>query len=466
MSFLSDDYLLTTPTARELYHGVAKSAPIIDYHNHLSPKDIAENRRFDNLAQIWLEGDHYKWRAMRAAGVNEDLITGKNTTDLEKFKAWAGTVPKTLRNPLYTWTHLELRRHFGINDLLDASTADKVWHDAREQLAHGPLTVHGILKKMNVEVVCTTDDPADDLVWHRLAAQTCATTKVLPTFRPDKAFTVDDAKGFNAWCDKLAATANTDIADFAALLSALSRRHDEFHATGCRLTDHGLETPFATECTDAEATAIFAKVRAGTDATPEEKQKFGTAIMLHVARLNATKGWTMQLHIGAIRNLNTRLLRRVGADAGVDSVGDGSHARPLAWFLDRLDRDGVLPKTIIYNLNPRDNALVAAMIGCFQDGVTPGKVQFGSGWWFLDQEDGMRAQIEQLSQLGLLSQFVGMLTDSRSFLSFPRHELFRRILCGLLGDDVATGRIPDRPDYLRPMVAGICHDNAARYFGF
>lgn len=466
MTFLHDDYLLTTPTARELYHGVAKSAPIIDYHNHLSPKDIAENRRFDNLAQIWLEGDHYKWRAMRAAGVNEDLITGKNTTDFEKFKAWAGTVPKTLRNPLYTWTHLELRRHFGINDLLEPQSAEKIWHTAREQLAHGPLTVHGLLKKMNVEVVCTTDDPADSLEWHEKAAKTGIATKVLPTFRPDKAFTVNDAKGFNAWCDKLAAAANTHIADFAGFLAALSRRHDDFHAIGCRLTDHGLTTVFATDATDAEVAAVFAKVRAGADATHEEREKFSTAVMLHVARLNAAKGWTMQLHMGAIRNLNTRLLRRIGADAGVDSVGDGLHALPLAWFLDRLDRDNALPKTIIYNLNPADNTMVAAMIGCFQDGITPGKVQFGSGWWFLDQEDGMRAQIEQLSQLGLLSQFVGMLTDSRSFLSFPRHELFRRILCGLLGDDVALGRIPDRRDYLEPMVRDICHDNAARYFGF
>lgn len=466
MSFLSDDYLLSTPTARELYHGTAKTLPIIDYHNHLSPKDIAENRRFDNLAQIWLEGDHYKWRAMRAAGVNEDLITGKNTSDFEKFKAWSATVPKTLRNPLYTWTHLELRRHFGITDLLEPESAEKIWRVANEQLSQGPLTVHGILKKMNVEVVCTTDDPADSLEWHEKAAKTSLATKVLPTFRPDKAFTVDDAKGFNAWCDRLAAAANTDIRDLAGFVAALEKRHADFHAVGCRLTDHGLETVFATECSDAEAKAVFAKVRAGADASPEERQKFGTFVMLHIGRLNAAKGWTMQLHIGPIRNLNTRLLRRVGADAGVDSIGDGSHARPLAWFLDRLDRDAALPKTIVYNLNPRDNALFAAMIGCFQDGLTPGKVQFGSGWWFLDQEDGMRAQIESLSQLGLLSQFVGMLTDSRSFLSFPRHELFRRILCGMLGDDVAAGRIPDRPDYLRRMVADIGHDNASRHFGF
>ena len=466
MNFLHDDYLLTTPVACELYHEVAAAAEIIDYHNHLSPKDIAENRRFDNLAQVWLEGDHYKWRAMRAAGVNEDFITGKTTSDYDKFKAWAATVPQTLRNPLYTWTHLELRRHFGIMELLEPASADRIWHAANEQLAHGPLTVHGILAKMKVEVVCTTDDPADSLEWHEKAAKTCIVTKVLPTFRPDRAFAVDEAKGFNAWCDQLAAAANTDIRDLAGFIAAMEKRHADFHAAGCRLSDHGLETVFATECTDAEAKAIFAKVRAGADATADERQKFGTFVMLHLGRLNAAKGWTMQLHIGPIRNLNTRLLRRLGADAGVDSIGDGSHARPLAWFLDRLDREAALPKTIVYNLNPRDNALFAALIGCFQDGSMPGKIQFGSGWWFLDQEDGMRAQIESLSQLGLLSQFVGMLTDSRSFLSFPRHELFRRILCGLLGDDVAAGRIPHRRDYLDTMVRDLCHDNAARYFGF
>ncbi len=466
MSFLSDDFLLSTPVAQDLYHGVAAKQPVIDYHNHLSPKDIAENRRFDNLAQIWLEGDHYKWRAMRANGVPEDLITGKGTSDFDKFKAWSATVPHTLRNPLYVWTHLELRRHFGISKLLDESTAEGVWHEAREQLAHGPLTVHGILKKMNVEVVCTTDDPADDLVWHRKAALTDLGTRVLPTFRPDRAFGVDNPSAFNTWCDKVGELTLTDIRDLDSFVTAFTKRHDDFHATGCRLSDHGLETPFATDATEPELRAIFAKVRAGAPASPDERQKFGTFVMLLTGRLNAARHWTMQLHIGAIRNLNTRLLSRLGADAGVDSIGDGAHARSLAWFLDRLDSEDRLPKTIVYNLNPADNHMFAAMIGNFHGDGVAGKVQWGSAWWFLDQEEGMRAQIEALSQLGLLSKFVGMLTDSRSFLSFPRHEYFRRILCSMLGSDVATGRIPDRPDYLRPMVRNICHDNAARHFGF
>lgn len=319
MTFLSDDFLLSTPVARDLYHGVAARQPVIDYHNHLSPKDIAEDRRFDNLAQIWLEGDHYKWRAMRANGVPEELITGKDTGDFEKFKAWAGTVPHTLRNPLYVWTHLELRRHFGIGKLLDESTAESVWHEAGEQLAHGPLTARGILKKMNVEVICTTDDPADDLVWHRRAAMAGLTTRVLPTFRPDLALGVDNAAAFNAWCDRLGALADTDIRDLDTFVGAFTKRHDAFHATGCRLSDHGLETPFATDATEPELSAIFAKVRAGADASPQERQKFGTFVMLLTGRLDAARGWTMQLHIGAIRNLNTRLLARLGADAGADA---------------------------------------------------------------------------------------------------------------------------------------------------
>lgn len=403
---------------------------------------------------------------MRANGVPEELITGKDTGDFEKFKAWAGTVPHTLRNPLYVWTHLELRRHFGIGKLLDESTAESVWHEAGEQLAHGPLTARGILKKMNVEVICTTDDPADDLVWHRRAAMAGLTTRVLPTFRPDLALGVDNAAAFNAWCDRLGALADTDIRDLDTFVGAFTKRHDAFHATGCRLSDHGLETPFATDATEPELSAIFAKVRAGADASPQERQKFGTFVMLLTGRLDAARGWTMQLHIGAIRNLNTRLLARLGADAGADAIGDGAHARTLAWFLDRLDSEDRLPKTIFYNLNPADNAVFAALAGTFNDGSAAGKVQWGSAWWFLDQEEGMRAQIEALSQLGLLSKFVGMLTDSRSFLSFPRHEYFRRILCSMLGSDVATGRIPDRPDNLAPLVAGICHGNAARHFGF
>ncbi len=464
--FLGDDHLLFTPVARALYHGVARDLPVIDYHNHLSVRDIAADRRFDNLTQLWLEADHYKWRAMRANGVPEDRITGRATTDRQKFDAWAATVPHTLRNPLHTWTHLELRRTFGITELLEPASADRIWNLANERLRHGDLTVHGLLRRARVSVLCTTDDPADSLADHERIAASDLPTRVYPTFRPDAAFGVDDASVFNAWCDRLAAAAGRDIATMDDFLDALERRHEAFHRVGCRLSDHGLETVFATEASEAELRAIFAKVRAGADASPGERDRFGTRVMLHVGRLNAARGWTLQLHVGPIRNLNTRLRRRLGADAGADAIGDAAHARPLAWFLDRLDRDDALPKTIVYNLNPRDNAMFAALLGCFQDGSFPGKVQYGAAWWFLDQEAGIRAHLETLSQLGMLSRFVGMLTDSRSFLSFSRHELFRRILCSTLGEDVATGRLPNRPDLLRPLVADLCHDNASRHFGF
>jgi glucuronate isomerase len=472
MPFLDDNFILTTPLARELYHSIAAPKPIIDYHCHLPPQDVAADRQFANLHEIWLEGDHYKWRAMRANGIPEKYITG-DASPWEKFKAWAATVPQTLRNPLYHWTHLELRRYFGINDLLDETTAKKVWDEANAKLATPEFTARGILKKFNVEVVCTTDDPADPLPYHEQIhrdqadpANAAFTTKILPTFRPDKAFAIANPAAFNTWADKLGTTANHDTATLDGFLEALRLRHHAFHALGGRLSDHGLERCFAAECSDAQASALFDKVRSGIAPDAAEQEQFGAYMMLFFGALDAASGWTKQLHLGPIRNTNADLLRRVGADAGCDSIGDFPQARALAWYLGRLASEGNLPKTILYNINPADNYVFSAMTGNFQDGITAGKLQHGSGWWFLDQEEGMRWQINALSTQGLLSRFVGMLTDSRSFLSYPRHEYFRRILCDILGTDVASGRLPDRRDYLDRLVADVCHDNAARYFGF
>ena len=482
MPFLDDNFILSTPLARELYHSVAAPKGIIDYHCHLPPQDVAADRQFANLHEIWLEGDHYKWRAMRANGIPEKYITG-NASPWEKFQAWAATVPQSLRNPLYHWTHLELRRYFGINDLLEESTAKKIWDEANAKLATPRFTARGILKKFNVEVVCTTDDPADPLPYHEQIRReqsntaitadsahspqsTPFTTKILPTFRPDKAFALTNPAAFNAWTEKLGTTANHDTTAFDGFLEALRLRHHAFHALGGRLSDHGLERCFAADCTDAQARAIFDKVRSGTAPDADEQEKFGSYMMLFFGALDSASSWTKQLHLGPIRNTNSDLRRRVGADAGCDSIGDFPQARALAWYLGKLADTDTLPKTILYNINPADNYVFATMIGNFQDGITAGKLQHGSGWWFLDQEEGMRWQINALSAQGMLSRFVGMLTDSRSFLSYTRHEYFRRILCDLLGNDVATGRLPERRDYLDRLVADVCHDNAARYFGF
>ncbi|MDR1497788.1 MAG: glucuronate isomerase [Puniceicoccales bacterium] len=465
MSFLNDDFLLSTPLARELFHEVAKPLGIIDFHCHLSPFDIAEDRCFGNLHEIWLEGDHYKWRAMRANGIPEKYITG-DATPWEKFQAWAATVPQTLRNPLYVWTHLELRRYFGITDLLDETTARKIWDEAGAQLAGGQLSARGILRKFKVEAVCTTDDPADPLVWHEKIANDPFGVKILPTYRPDRAHAIGVPAAFNAWVEKLGKTADLATDTFGGFLDALKRRQESFSLLGGRLSDHGLERCFAAECSDGQAEAIFAKVRGGAVPGDHEREQFGAYMMHFFGVMDAENGWTSQLHLGPIRNTNSGLMQSVGADAGCDSVGDFSQARSLAWYLDNLAAAGHLPKTILYNINPADNYVFATMAGNFQDGVTAGKVQYGSGWWFLDQEEGMRWQINALSNLGLLSRFVGMLTDSRSFLSYPRHEYFRRILCDMLASDVASGRLPERLDYLKPLVANVCHDNAARYFGF
>ena len=465
MAFINDDFLLSTKTARKLFNKYAADEPIFDYHCHIPPKDIAENRQFNNLFEIWLEGDHYKWRAMRSNGVAEKFCTG-NAAPEEKFKAWAKTVPHTLRNPLYHWTHLELKRYFGITDLLNEKSAAKIWKTANAQLAKPGFSTQGILKKMNVKVVCTTDDPVDKLEHHRAFAKSGHPTKMLPAFRPDKALTINSPASFNKWAEQLAAAANVDISSFSAFLSALEKRHEYFHAQGCRLSDHGLNHCFADFCSEKVAAEIFNKVRKNKTISALEHSQFASFMMVYFGHLDAKRGWTKQLHLGALRSNNTRLLKQIGPDTGFDSIGDFPQTQTLAAYLDRLDSENSLPKTIIYNLNPADNYAFATMIGNFQDGTIPGKIQYGSGWWFLDQKEGMEWQINALSNLGLLSRFVGMITDSRSFMSYPRHEYFRRTLCNLIGRDIKAGLIPDDESLVGPMIKNICYANARNYMAF
>jgi glucuronate isomerase len=463
--FLSDDFLLQTPTARTLYHEHAASQPIIDYHCHLPPDQIAQNRQFENITQIWLYGDHYKWRAMRANGVNERFITG-DASDWEKFEKWAETVPYTVRNPLYHWTHLELRRYFGVTELLNKDSARRIYEQCNALLQTPEYAVQGLLTKMNVKVVCTTDDPADSLEYHQAIAAQGFETHILPTFRPDKAMT-PEAADYPAYLQRLGAAAGVEIRSYADLLTALRQRHDFFASLGGRLSDHGLEQIYAADYTEVEVAAIFDKARLDQALTTAEIEQFKSAMLVELAIMDWEKGWTQQFHLGALRNNNARALRQLGPDTGWDSIGDFSQAQALSRFLDRLDNQDKLTKTILYNLNPADNDMIATMIGNFQDGSVAGKMQFGSGWWFLDQKDGMEKQLNALSNMGLLSRFVGMLTDSRSFLSFPRHEYFRRILCNLLGRDVENGELPaEELPWLGQLVENISYGNASQYFGF
>lgn len=463
-SFIHDDFLLPTKQARDLYHGYAKSQPIFDYHCHLPPDLIARNHEFADLAEVWLGGDHYKWRAMRTNGVKERFCTG-DATPREKFQAWAETVPHTLRNPLYHWTHLELKRYFGVDVLLDGKSAEKVWKQANARLPK--LRVHDLLTMSKVAVVCTTDDPADSLDLHKKIAASKLKTRVYPAFRPDKALAVSHPANFNPWLEKLAGTAGVanGIKSFDDLLVALKKRHDDFHAMGGRLSDHGLETALSESCTHAQAKMIFDAARSGRAASPEDAARYGSYLMLEFGRWDAARGWTKQLHLGALRNNSSRLLAQLGPDTGLDSIGDFPQARSLSRYLDTLDATNQLPRTILYNVNPADNYVLGTMIGNFQDGSIAGKLQFGSGWWFLDQKEGMEWQMNALSNLGLLSRFVGMLTDSRSFVSYPRHEYFRRTLCGLLGGDMARGEIPGDLKLVGGMVSNICFGNARNYFG-
>ncbi len=463
--FLDENFLLQTPTAQKLYHGFAKDLPIIDYHNHLPPDQIAGNINFKNLTQVWLYGDHYKWRAMRTNGINEDYITG-GKSDYEKFEKWAATVPYTLRNPLYHWTHLELQRYFGVHDLLSVKTAQSIYDKATAQLQTPEYSVQGLLSKMKVETVCTTDDPVDDLQFHQALKKEGSFVKMLPAFRPDKAMNPDDLEVLNAYINKLEEVTNTSIDSYDAYLSALKSRHDYFAANGCSVSDHGLEQIYAEDYTEEEISNIFQKIRAKQSISAEENLKFKSAMLFQFAVWGHEKGWVQQYHLGALRNNNARMLKQLGPDTGWDSIGDFSQGRQISKFLNKLDTEDRLAKTILYNLNPADNELMAAMIGNYNDGSVAGKVQFGSAWWFLDQKDGMTKQINALSNMGLLSKFVGMLTDSRSFLSFPRHEYFRRILCNLFGEDVENGELPDDMELIGKIISDICYHNAKNYFSF
>jgi len=464
-SFLDKDFLLQTDTAMQLYHEFAKEMPIIDYHNHLSPEQIANDVNFENLTQVWLYGDHYKWRAMRSNGVNEKYCTG-DATDYEKFEQWAATVPYTLRNPLYHWTHLELQRYFDINTILSPSTAKEIYDHCSAKLKTPEYSVRNLLRKMNVKVLCTTDDPTDSLEHHKKIKEDGFEIKVLPAFRPDKAMNVDDVDTFNAYVNKLQDVSNILIASWDDYLTALKSRHDFFAENGCCISDHGLEQLYAVDYQESEIRNIFRKLTAGETISQPENMKFKSAMLVKFAEWDHEKKWVQQYHLGALRNNNARMLKTLGADTGWDSIGDFSQAKQLSKFLDRLDSTNQLAKTILYNLNPADNELMAAMIGNYNDGTVAGKIQYGSSWWFLDQKQGMIQQINALSNLGLLSRFIGMLTDSRSFMSYPRHEYFRRILCNILGEEIENGELPNDLAWTGKVVQDICYNNAKEYFGW
>ena len=463
-TFLDYNFLLHNKTAEYLYHEHAEKLPVIDYHCHLSPAVIALNRNFENITHAWLYGDHYKWRAMRTHGVDERFCTG-NAPDREKFYKWAETVPFTLRNPLYHWTHLELQRYFGIADLLHPGTAPTIYDKTSALLRQEDFRPRDLLVKMKVEVVCTTDDPVDTLEYHRIIREQGSPVQVFPAWRPDRLLNVHNTMAFNGYVDTLEQASDTSIVDYAGLMEAIIKRHDFFHRQGCRLSDHGLENIYAEEVTPVEMRVIFNRIRKKNQLSSEQILKFRSGILHDLAILDHEKEWAQQFHLGAMRNNNLRMFAEKGPDIGFDSIGDYPLAEPMARFLGRLDQEQKLAKTILYNLNPADNEVMATMTGNFQDGTIPGKIQWGSAWWFLDQKDGMEKQLNTLSNLGLLGHFVGMLTDSRSFLSFPRHEYFRRILCNLIGMDVESGEIPDDKDMLGRLVEDICYNNARRYFG-
>ena len=468
-AFNDENFLLQTETAQRLYHEHAAKQPIIDYHCHLIPEYVASNHRFENLSKIWLEGDHYKWRAMRTNGVEERYCTGKDTTDWEKFEKWAATVPYTMRNPLYHWTHLELKTAFGVTKLLNPSTAREIYDHCTALLQQPEYYARGLMQHYNVEVVCTTDDPVDSLEHHIKVREDGFAVKMLPTWRPDKAMAVESAADFRAYIEKLSEVSGVSISKFADVIDALRVRHRFFGSVGCRLSDHGIEEFYAEDYTQREIDAIFNKVYGGQELTAEEIRKYKTAMMVEFAVMDHETGWTQQFHYGAIRNNNSRMFAQLGPDTGFDSIGDFTVGKAMSKFFDLLDREDKLTRTIIYNLNPRDNELVATMLGNFQDGrYGAGKIQFGSGWWFLDQKDGMEKQMNALSTLGLLSRFVGMLTDSRSFLSYPRHEYFRRTLCNLVGNDIEQGLLPaSEIDFIgREIIEGICYRNAKNFFKF
>jgi glucuronate isomerase len=463
--FMDENFLLQTQTAQKLYHEHAAKMPIFDYHCHINPKDIADDRKFNTITEIWLAGDHYKWRGMRTNGVAEKYCTG-DAGDWEKFEKWAETVPHTLRNPLYHWTHLELKKFFGIDEVLSPKNARAIYDACNDKLQTPEYSCRNIIRMANVHTICTTDDPVDSLEYHQKIKADGFEVAVLPAWRPDKAMMVEHPISYNEYINQLAKVAEMEIKSFPDLMAALDKRHQYFHENGCRLSDHGLDTAFADDYTSDEIDALFIKVRIGYRLTLREILKFKSCMLYEFGRMDHSRGWTQQFHIGALRNNNTRLYNQLGPDTGFDSIGDKPVAEPLSKLLNRLDMEDKLCKTVLYNLNPRDNELYATMIGNFQDGSVAGKMQWGSGWWFLDQKDGMEKQINALSNLGLLSRFVGMLTDSRSFLSYTRHEYFRRTLCNILGNDVENGEIPNDMELLGQMVENICFNNAKNYFNF
>ncbi len=462
-SYIHDNFLLDNAAAERLYHDYAALQPIMDYHCHLPPDRIASNTPFTDITELWLGGDHYKWRAMRANGVPEELITG-SASSWDTFQVWAETMPYCLGNPLYHWSHIELKRYFGIDELLDPESAASIYERCNDIVAK--TTPRAYIQQSNVSLLCTTDDPTDDLRYHKAMATEDMATKVLPAWRPDKALFIHDVSSWNSWLDDLASVTSISINDWDDLWTALAQQHAFFHTMGCRLSDYGIDTVVAEPWTEASAATAFKRARYGETLPKNEQDVFFSAVLEKLIRLDAAAGWTAQLHLGAQRGNNSRLLSLLGGDCGGDTIGDWQHARPLARLLDRLDKDGALPKTILYNLNPSDNAIMATMVGTFQDGSTAGKIQWGSGWWFLDQKQGMEAQLETLSQIGLLSRFVGMLTDSRSFISYPRHEYFRRILCNKLGTQITKGHLPNDIELVGHMVSNICYQNAEDYFQF
>ena len=471
MSFINDDFMLSNATAKSLYHGHAEKMPIIDYHCHLSPQQIAENIQFRDITQLWLvdghAGDHYKWRAMRGNGVPEEYITGGTRSPWETFEKWAETMPYTMRNPLYHWSHLELKRVFGIDKLLSPATAREIFEECNAKLATPEFRGQSLIRKFNVDIICTTDDPADDLHWHKMIADHPFGTRVLPAWRPDKAMAIENPTEYQHYIEKLGQAAGFRIDSYSDLCQALQKRHDFFHSMGCRLSDHGMDTFYTEDYRDIEIELIFKKTLIGMTPSPKEVAKFRSAFLYDQAVMDAEAGWTQQFHVGAIRNNNTKMFQLAGPDTGYDAIHDLNMAASGHKFLDRLALAGKLAKTILYCLNPKDNAVMMAMAYTFNDGTVPGKMQFGSGWWFLDQEVGIRRQLDSLSQLGLLSRFVGMLTDSRSFISYPRHEYFRRILCDVIGNDIEKGKLPaSEMDFIGRMVEDISYNNARDYFQF
>jgi glucuronate isomerase len=461
--FLSPDFLLETETGKRLYHDYAAGLPIIDYHCHLPPQQIAGNHRFANLTEIWLQGDHYKWRAMRFNGIDESFITGEKN-DWEKFSKWAETVPHTLRNPLYHWTHLELQRYFGIDKILNPGSAREIYDGCNQALQSPEFQVQGLLKKMNVELICTTDDPADSLEYHQSLSNQAFHIKVLPAFRPDQAMVIHDPAAFNLYLKKLGKSADKTISKFSHFLDALKSRHDFFHSAGCRVSDHGIEQFHHVEWKETDLKNIFKNLMDGKKPDQQEQIKFQSALLLQFAEWDFEKNWVQQFHVGALRNNNSRMLNSLGPNTGWDSIGDFPQARAMSSFLNSLDKNNRLARTILYNNNPSDNEVMATMIGNFNDGSRPGKVQWGSAWWFLDQKEGITNQLNTLSNMGLISRFVGMITDSRSFLSYPRHEYFRRILCGLFGKEIENGELPDDPEWTGKVIRDICYFNARDFF--